>query len=343
MEKKLLKRCLYIIDFLEINKLNLKSLTDQLKNELIQQEFKINDNEISECIQFCLKTNNLKTIEDGFDLSQPITVFAKSHDYSNNEALSLFECCLRVSHYKQQIVTLLKCTFNLSTLDEEPIFKLLLQLMSQTNLLIKIDQNNYSFNPEYNEKINWILMDYGDCVPILSECVRASFTDEIYKAKKAMEMRNQDYTMIDYKNKNKILSILPNKGIPVNRDESKDLQSFFKDCLFNEFNHCCALCGIHIPQMLIASHIKPFRDCAHVYEAMDNNNGLLLCRNHDYLFDQGYIAFEESGQIMICDELKNSVHYTAYTLNDNFKLKQSLMSDSRKKFLAEHKKDYYKV
>lgn len=89
--------------------------------------------------------------------------------------------------------------------------------------------------------------------------------------------------MLNYKYKQTILSIIPRRGIPHDRDETKALQSFYKDTLFHEFDHACPLCGINIPHMLIASHIKPFRDCAHIYEAIDHNNGLLLCRNHDYL------------------------------------------------------------
>jgi predicted restriction endonuclease len=63
----------------------------------------------------------------------------------------------------------------------------------------------------------------------------------------------------------------------------------------HEFDHQCPICGTNIPAMLIASHIKPFRDCAHIFECADHNNGLLLCRNHDYLFDQGYFSLNEDG------------------------------------------------
>ena len=49
---------------------------------------------------------------------------------------------------------------------------------------------------------------------------------------------------------------------------------------------------------------KPFRDCAHIYETATHDNGLLLCRNHDFLFDQGYIMFLTSdGTIIISKAL----------------------------------------
>ncbi len=53
--------------------------------------------------------------------------------------------------------------------------------------------------------------------------------------------------------------------------------------------------------MLIASHIKPWRDCDKdsdtVVEAIDKWNGLLLTPNLDKLFDKGFITFNNDGSI----------------------------------------------
>lgn len=92
--------------------------------------------------------------------------------------------------------------------------------------------------------------------------------------------------------------------------------------------------------MLIASHIKPFRDCGHVIEAMDQNNGLLLCRNHDFLFDQGYIAFDSLGHIQISPEIIEDIDL--YHLNKNFQLKKKYLSDHRKAFLKFHELTYFR-
>ncbi len=32
-------------------------------------------------------------------------------------------------------------------------------------------------------------------------------------------------------------------------------------------------------------------------------NGLLLCPNHDSLFDKGYISFEDNGKVIISNEI----------------------------------------
>ena len=38
-------------------------------------------------------------------------------------------------------------------------------------------------------------------------------------------------------------------------------------------------------------------------EKTDVNNGLLLCPNHDKLFDLGYISFDNEGKILISNQL----------------------------------------
>ena len=54
----------------------------------------------------------------------------------------------------------------------------------------------------------------------------------------------------------------------------------------------CALTGIAIPEMLIASHIKPWRDCTNE-ERLDPMNGLLLVAHADKLFDRHLMSFYE--------------------------------------------------
>ena len=54
---------------------------------------------------------------------------------------------------------------------------------------------------------------------------------------------------------------------------------------------------------LIASHIKPFIK-SNEDEAYDPNNGILLSRNIDSLFDLGYITFRDNGEIIFATHLK---------------------------------------
>lgn len=68
----------------------------------------------------------------------------------------------------------------------------------------------------------------------------------------------------------------------------------------------CRLTGISLSQHLIASHIKPWKDCDNK-ERLDGNNGLLLAPHIDHLFDKGYISFENCGSIILSPQLHESV------------------------------------
>lgn len=73
-------------------------------------------------------------------------------------------------------------------------------------------------------------------------------------------------------------------------------QGIFRNELI-EYWHGCAISQCPFTWMLIASHIKPWRD-ADNQERLDTYNGLLLLPNYDKLFDLGYISFTQTGKIM---------------------------------------------
>lgn len=66
----------------------------------------------------------------------------------------------------------------------------------------------------------------------------------------------------------------------------------------------CRLTGVSDLRLLRASHIKPWRSCASGEERLDGNNGLLLSPAADHLFDQGYISFENSGELLISSKVR---------------------------------------
>ena len=74
-------------------------------------------------------------------------------------------------------------------------------------------------------------------------------------------------------------------------------QGIFRERLFTKYGKCI-LTGITLPQVLIASHIKPWSVCSN-YERLDENNGLLLSATYDRLFDSGLISFLSSGKILV--------------------------------------------
>ena len=53
----------------------------------------------------------------------------------------------------------------------------------------------------------------------------------------------------------------------------------------------CALTGIDIPQLLLASHIIPWKDKSHTKERLNPCNGICLSALYDKAFDKGLITF----------------------------------------------------
>ena len=98
-----------------------------------------------------------------------------------------------------------------------------------------------------------------------------------------------------------------------------------KEESFDEFGEVkCMLEKLSYPS-LVASHIKPFIS-SNEQEAYDANNGLLLSRNMDILFDQGYISFLDNGEIICSDKLTNELkeHLNLYKLDSIFFNKERL-------------------
>lgn len=74
-------------------------------------------------------------------------------------------------------------------------------------------------------------------------------------------------------------------------------QGIFRERLFAKYGKCI-ITGLSIPQVLVASHIKPWSVSSNT-ERLDENNGLLLSATYDRLFDSGLISFLSSGKILI--------------------------------------------
>lgn len=60
----------------------------------------------------------------------------------------------------------------------------------------------------------------------------------------------------------------------------------------------CRLTGVIDGRFLIASHIKPWRDCKNA-ERLDGDNGLMLAPHIDKLFDRGWISFADNADLLI--------------------------------------------
>ena len=68
----------------------------------------------------------------------------------------------------------------------------------------------------------------------------------------------------------------------------------------------CRVTGVSDPHLLIASHIKPWREASNG-ERLSGHNGMLLSPHVDALFDEQWITFEDNGQMHVHPALARDV------------------------------------
>ena len=85
-------------------------------------------------------------------------------------------------------------------------------------------------------------------------------------------------------------------------------QGAYRKSVLHRWKFACAVTGYTKHEILIASHIVPWR-LANNNERLDVHNGILLSPTYDALFDQHLISFENNGKIILSDTLKASDYY----------------------------------
>jgi putative restriction endonuclease len=80
-------------------------------------------------------------------------------------------------------------------------------------------------------------------------------------------------------------------------------QSLLRTGLLEYWEGRCAITGLAVPELLRASHIKPWADCASDAERLDVFNGLLLAPHLDAAFDCGLITVADDGAVVVSSRL----------------------------------------
>ena len=100
----------------------------------------------------------------------------------------------------------------------------------------------------------------------------------------------------------------------------------------------CRLTNVADSNLLVASHIKPWRDSTNE-ERLDGHNGLLLSPHVDRLFDRGHISFADDGSI-ISAGTKATKAMLAWGLDPQMKV--GTFTAKQKQYLAYHRSQILK-
>lgn len=111
-------------------------------------------------------------------------------------------------------------------------------------------------------------------------------------------------------------------------------QGDFRDKLIKYWNGC-SVTRYQNTEILIASHIKPWRESTSE-ERLDSFNGLLLTPNLDKLFDKGFISFDDEGKILIS---KSLINFELLGIDKNMKI---AIENKHRKYLNFHRNKIFK-
>lgn len=169
------------------------------------------------------------------------------------------------------------------------------------------------------------LVNYAACDPYIRETGRTGMTSGIDKCmpywnqfannKAELFLRAEEIkAKLAKKPIEQLLSLTPTDFVGKEREtviRQRVNQSSFRSMILANYNEQCAISGICLPQLLIASHIIPWAD--NEQERLNPENGICLSPLYDKAFDRGLIGIRPDYTIAISKELKDYHKRDFYT------------------------------
>jgi hypothetical protein len=117
-------------------------------------------------------------------------------------------------------------------------------------------------------------------------------------------------------------------------------QELFRKALMDYWGGACAVTGIAVPELLRASHAKPWSECASDEERLNVFNGFLLCAHLDALFDRGLMTFNEKGGAVVSASIAPCTR-EALNLTEGMKLRW--LAAEHGAFLQWHRENVFQI
>lgn len=111
-------------------------------------------------------------------------------------------------------------------------------------------------------------------------------------------------------------------------------QQKFRDAMLDYWGGACAVTAVALPEVLRASHARPWAECSSDAERLDVFNGFLLVANLDALFDRFLISFDDAGVLLMSPTLPDELR-SRLGLHPGMALRW--LSDAHRVYLAWHR------
>lgn len=121
-------------------------------------------------------------------------------------------------------------------------------------------------------------------------------------------------------------------------------QNVFRQIVLANYDGKCALTGIDLPELLVASHIIPWSEDEK--ERLNPENGICLSSLYDKAFDIGLISFSDDRKVLLSTKLKTNIgkaYYFAYFAPiENKELIEPVKYNIKASFLEWHRDCIFK-
>ena len=152
-------------------------------------------------------------------------------------------------------------------------------------------------------------------------------------------LAQKENTSIENKYEDILFDLKGLKGETVMREvKTRVNQCVFRQMVLTNYATKCAISGIDIPELLLASHIVPWSKNEN--ERLNPENGICLSALYDKAFDKGLIGVNSNYQVILSTSLKNKKGTTFYQSNfasiENQRIVDGIKYLPRKEFLEYH-------
>lgn len=283
---------LKIIDALEIN----------FVDSCSRNEFKLNtSNEqrpgktkgVGEKRLYISNTKDAKEYDDFFDFDNLEYFFFKKSDLLQYLKDAKNEYLNPTQDYKQKIENFYTENYNLIfNLQGEYIKFNFTRTYDKQNRYYLVLEGNRSKNNPNRQAYSYLL---SICLPRVTKI-------NFVKLQNENNGKNFIYLKPNFISNLKIEEfILEKPREKQDKEKTRKMQTKYRFSLL-DIMPSCVISGVADDRILIACHIKPFSKC-NKKEEFDENNGIILTPTYHYLFDIGFITFDNNGNLVVSDFL----------------------------------------
>lgn len=157
-------------------------------------------------------------------------------------------------------------------------------------------------DPKHKERVKGLANPGKNAIEMYNEFTN-NWDEMLYKSE-VLLAKYQDRTLEDnFLEKEDIITIEKDilsgkEGIDIERlVKTRVNQVLFRKVVLNNYSNSCAICGLNLDDLLVASHILKWSEDKS--NRLNPENGICLCNIHDRAYELGYLGIQSDYKISL--------------------------------------------